>query len=217
MLVKEYMTRHPMMAEPQMSILEARDFMAKHDIRHLPVAGDGKRLLGLITRQSLLVEPGRLGSLDVWEISRYLSTMTVGDVMIDAADVVTTGPETTLEDAARIMVEHRIGCLPVVEEGIVVGLITETDLLRQLMEMMATKQPGTRVAVHMPYRRGELAKLVAAIAAQGWGIMALGGATAAKDPDGWAAVVKLRITDRQAIIDALSRVPDQQIVDVRET
>jgi acetoin utilization protein AcuB len=216
MLVQDIVTRPPLVAGPQMSILKAQDTMAEHDIRHLPVIGDGGRLLGLITRQSLLIEPGRLGSLDMWEITRYLSTMTVGDVMIDAADVVTTGPETPLEDAARVMVERHVGCLPVVEDGIVTGLITETDLLRELTEMMAASRPGVRVTVHMPNRPGELARLAAAIAAQGWRIVALDGAPMSKDPDRWAAVVKLG-GDRQAIIDALSRVPAQQIVDVRET
>lgn len=216
MLVRDCMTRHPTVAEPQMSILEARDTMAEHDVRHLPVVGNDRRLLGLVTRQSLLVEPELLGSLDGWEISRYLAMTTVSDVMIDARDVTTTGPETTLEDAARIMVEHRIGCLPVVEDGIVVGLITKTDLLRQLMEMMAAQRPGVRLTIHMPNRPGELARLAAAIAAQGWPIMALGGAPTSKDPDRWAALVKLG-GDRQAIVDALSRVPTQQIVDVRET
>jgi acetoin utilization protein AcuB len=216
MLVQDIMTRAPLVAGPEMSILEARDTMAEHDIRHLPVIGDGGRLLGLITRQSLLIEPGRLGSLDMWEITRYLSTMTVGDVMIDAADVVTTGPETPLEDAARVMVERHVGCLPVVEAGIIAGLITETDLLRQLTEMMAASRPGVRVTVHMPNRPGALARLAAAIAAQGWHILALGGTPMSNDPDRWAIVVKLD-GDRQAIVDSLSRVPAQQVVDVRET
>ncbi len=216
MLVQDIMTHPPLVAGPQMSILEARDTMAEQDIRHLPIVDDGGRLLGLITRQSLLVEPERAGRLTAWERRRYLSTLTVGDVMIDAADVATISPEAPLEDAARIMVERHVGCLPVIGGGGVSGLITETDLLLQLAEMMAASRPGVRVTVHMPNRPGALARLAAAIAAQGWPIMALGGAPISKDPDRWAAVVKLD-GDRQAIIDALSRVPAQQIVDVRET
>jgi acetoin utilization protein AcuB len=216
MLVQDFMTRSPLVAGPEMSILEARDIMAEHDIRHLPIVGDDGRLLGLITRQCLLVEPERAGRLNAWERRRYLSTLTVGDVMIDGADVATTGPETPLEDTARVMVERHVGCLPVVEGGVIAGLITETDLLRQLTEMMAASRPGVRVTVLMPNRPGELARLAAAIAAQGWRIIALGGAPTSKDPDRWAAVVKLD-GDRQAVVDALSRVPTQQVVDVRET
>ena len=216
MLVKDYMTRHPLMAEPTMSIVEAQRFMGENNIRHLPIVGDGKRLLGLVTRQSLLVDPGRLGSLNVWEITRYLTGLTVKDVMIKARDVITIGEDVTIEEAARIMVEKKIGCLPVLEEGVVVGVITEIDLLAQLMEMMATRVPGVRVTVRMPDQRGELAKLVSAISAQGWGILACGGVPSPKDPGKWDAVVKIRNVPQEEIVAALEKVEGQEIVDVRE-
>ena len=216
MLVKDYMTRHPLMAEPTMSIVEAQRYMGENNIRHLPVVGDGKRLLGLATRQTLLVEPGKLGSLDVWEIARTLSGLTLEDVMTRAEDVITAGPDITIEEAARIMVEHKIGCLPVVEEGIVIGVITEIDLLAHLMEMMATRIPGVRVTVRMPNVTGELAKLVGAISAQGWGILACGGAPAPKEPGKWDAVVKIRNVPQAKIVAALGQVKGQEIVDVRK-
>ncbi|MCK4314648.1 MAG: CBS domain-containing protein [Anaerolineae bacterium] len=216
MLVKDYMTRHPLMAGPTMSIVEAQRYMGENNIRHLPVVGDGKRLLGLVTRQTLLIDPGRLGSLDIWEIARYLSGLTVKDVMTKAKDVIVVEPNITIEEAARIMVENKIGCLPVVEEDIVVGIITEIDLLAHLMEMMATRVPGVRVTVRMPNVKGELAKLVGAISAQGWGILACGGAPAPKEPGKWDAVVKIRYVPREEIVAALGQVEGQEIVDVRE-
>jgi len=217
MLVKDYMTRHPLMAEPTLSAVEAQRYMGENNIRRLPIVGDGKRLLGLITRQNLLVDPGRLGSLNMWEIAGYLSTVTVKEVMIKAKDVVTIGPDTTLEEAARVMVEKKVGCLPVLEDGIMVGIITETDLLAHLMQMMAALVSGTRVTIRMSnYKPGELAKLVAAIAAEGWGIQALGGSVAPKDPDKWDAVVKINDAPREQVVAALSKVEGQQIIDVRE-
>lgn len=216
MLVKDYMTRHPLMAEPTMSIVEAQRYMGENNIRHLPIVGDGKRLLGLVTRQTLLVDPGRLGSLDVWEIARALSGLILKDVMVKVKDVVTIDPDITMEEAARIMVENRIGCLPVVEEGVVVGIITEIDLLAHLMEMMATRIPGVRVTIRMPDVPGELAKLIGAIGAQGWGILACGGAPAPKHPDKWDAVVKIRNVSEEKIIAALGQAEGQEIVDVRE-
>jgi len=63
MLVRDYMTRHPLLADPEMSAVDAQRYMVEANIRRLPVVGDGKRFLGLVTRQSLLVDPGRLGSL----------------------------------------------------------------------------------------------------------------------------------------------------------
>jgi acetoin utilization protein AcuB len=204
------------MAEPSMSIVEAQRLMGENNIRHLPVVGEGKRLLGLVTRNTLLVDPRRLGSLDVWEIARYLSGLTVKDVMIKARDVITIHPDATIEDAARVMVERKVGCLPVLEDGVVVGILTDADMLAHLMQMMAAGTPAVRVTVRMPDVRGELAKLVGAIAAQGWGILALGGAPAPREPGKWDAVVKIRYVTKEQVAAALSGVEGQQIVDIRE-
>jgi len=216
MLVRDYMTRHPLLADASMSIIEAQRYMGENNVRHLPVVSDGKRLLGLVTRQTLLVEPGRLTSLDVWEIARYLSGLTLKDVMVREKDVVTVSPDTTIEQAARIMVEKKIGCLPVVERGVVVGILSEIDLLAHLTEMMAVRVPGVRVTVRMPDVKGELAKLVKAISAQGWGILACGGAPAPREAGKWDAVVKLRYVTKEQVVAALQQIEGQQLIDVRE-
>ena len=216
MLVKDYMTKHPLMVQPTMPVIEAQRFMGENNIRHLPIVGKGKRLLGLATRQTLLVQPATLGSLNVWEITRFLSNLTIGDVMVKAEDVITIEKDATVEEAARIMVENKIGCLPVLEDSIVVGIITEIDLLAQLMEMLATRVPGVRVTVRMPDQKGELAKLVSAISAQGWGILACGGSPALKDPTKWDAVIKIRNVPQEEIVAALEKIEGQEIVDVRE-
>lgn len=217
MLVRDYMTRHPLLAEPEMTIVEAQRFMGQNNVRHLPVVGDGKRLLGLVTRQTLMVEPGRLGSLDVWDIARTLSGLRVTDVMVKARDVITVGQDLTIEEAAHLMVEKKIGCLPVLDGGAVVGIITETDLLAQLAEIMGTRRRGVRVTVRMSNdKAGELARLVSAINGQGWGIMALGGAPVPKDPAWWDAVVKIRSVAKDEVVAVLQQVEGQRIVDVRE-
>jgi acetoin utilization protein AcuB len=215
MLVKDYMMKHPPMVGPKASIIEAQHLMTENNVRHLPVVKDGKRLIGLVTRQTMLLNPGRLSSLDMWDITHYLSNMTIKDVMLKAKDVVTIGSDTTIEQAAQIMVENSIGCLPVIDEGIVVGMITENDLLIQLTNMMTGHVPGVRVTVRMPMRKGELAKLVAAIAEKGLGIVTMGGAAAPKDPSKWDAVVKVHGT-REKALAALREVEGHEILDVRE-
>jgi acetoin utilization protein AcuB len=217
MLVKDYMTRHPLMIEPDMPIFEVQRYMIENDVRHLPVIGDGKRLLGLVTRQKLLMDPSRLGSLDVWEIVRSLSGLTTENVMVKARDVITINQDATIEKAARVMVENKIGCLPVLEEGVVIGLITEQDLLAQLSEMMAAQVPvpNTRITIRMPNVPGELAKLVGTIAEQGWGILACGGALYPKDSNKWDAVVKLSFVEADAAVKVLEQVEGHEIIDVR--
>ncbi len=216
MLVNDYMTRHPLMAEPTMSIVEAESYMGENDIRHLPIVGDGKRLIGLVTRQRLLVDPGRLGSLDVWEITRYLSGLTVKDAMIKAKDVATIDLNATLEDAARLMVKNKIGCLPVLEQGIVVGIITETDLLAELTNLLGGTGPGVRVTIRVPDKTGEFAKITSAIASQGWGICAAGGVPAPKHPGYWDEVFKIRGVPKDDLVAVLGKIEGQEIVDVRE-
>ena len=216
MLVKDYMTKHPVMIEPAMSIVEAQGIMAETRVRHLPVAEEGKRLVGLITQETLRVPPTKLTSLNVWEITRFLSDLTVKDVMVKGKDVITIGPDATIEEAAQVMVEHKIGCLPVLEEGIVVGIITDSDMMAHLIEMLAAPVPSVRVTMRMPLFKGELARLVAAISAQGWGIWALGGVFAPKDPDKWDAVFKIADAPREQVVSVLSKVEGQQIIDVRE-
>lgn len=217
MLVKDYMTRHPLLADPDMLVVDAQRFMVEANVRRLPVVGDGKRLLGLITRHSLLMDPGRLGSLNMWEIAGYLARLTVKDVMIKARDVITIGPEATIEEAARLMVEKKVGCLPVLDGGAVVGIITESDLLAQLTAMMDLRSPGVRATVRMPAAEaGGLARLVNAIAARGWGINALGGSVYPKDPAWWDAVVKIEGVTQEELLAVLRQVSGETVVDIRE-
>lgn len=215
MLVKDYMIKHPSMAEPTMSAVEAQQYMTENKVRHMPVVGDGKRLLGLLTPQTMLIDPRRMASLDIWEITRFLSDLKVKDVMVRARDVVTVDPDTPIEQAACVMVDNAVGCLPVVSEGVVVGLLTEGDLLSVLAEMIGGQVNGVRVTVRMPNVKGELAKMVTAIASRGWGIETLGGVVCLKDATKWDAVAKI-CAPRDEVVAALGAVAGQEIVDVRE-
>lgn len=217
MFVKDYMTRHPIMIAPETPASEAQKIMFENKIRHLPVVGDGKRLLGLITRDRLSVPPTDLGSLDVWEISRLLSNLQVKDMMLKRNDLVTIEQEATLENAAHLMVVHKVGCLPVIEDEIVVGIITENDLLGQLSNLLGGKVDGVRVTVRVPDKIGEFAKVTSAITAKGWGIYASGGLPSPKKPGYWDLVVKVRNVTQEELVSALQGIAGQEIIDVRTT
>jgi acetoin utilization protein AcuB len=218
MLVKDYMTRHPIMIEPNRRVVEAQRLMGENNIRHLPVVADGKRLLGLVTRQRLAIRPDQLGSMDVWELTRYLQDLTVGKIMIAGKDLCTLGPDATIEEAADLMIAHKISGVPVVEEGnIVVGIITETDLLVELRDLLGAIDPGWRLVVRVPDRDGEFRKLIRVISNNGWGIMALGSVRSPKRPDHWDLIVKVRHCERDELVKAISQIEDQELVDLRET
>ena len=216
MLVKDYMTRHPIMIPPSMAAAEAQKIMSENKVRHLPVVGDGKRPLGLVTRQSLRIPPAELGSLNVWEITRFLSELKVKDIMVPAKELSTIGPDATLEEAAQVMADNRYGCLPVVEEDVVVGIITETDLLLQLADLLGGYIPGVRATVRLPGKIGGYAKIISAISAKGWGMYATGSVRAPKREGYWDIVLKVRDVSKDELLDVLGQLAECEIVDVRE-
>lgn len=217
MLVKDCMTRHPVMISPTTKAAEAENVMTENMVRHLPVVGDGKRLEGLVTRQSLAIKPDLLGSLNVWEITRYLANLTVKQVMVKAGDVIAIGPDKTLERAAKTMSEHKIGCLPVVDEGVVVGIITEVDLMNAFQIMLGLPASGIRVTVRMPNQHGEFAKLTAALSANTMGVMGIGSFPSPRREGYYDVVVKIPGVTAEAVKQALNGVEGQEIVDIRES
>ena len=132
MLVKDVMIRHPVMVTPDTPATEAQQIMTETPTRYLPVVEDGRRLVGLVFPERFSLSPDILTSLNVWEITRRLSNLKVRDVMLKDKDVVTVTDDTTVERASQMLSDMDIRCLPVVEEGIVIGLITEAILLNRL-------------------------------------------------------------------------------------
>lgn len=216
MLVKDCMTRHPIMIAPEILATEAQQIMSENDVRHLPVVGDGKKLLGLITRGRLTLKPDMMGSLDVWEITRYISHLTVGKVMLSADKVYTVDPQRTVERAARIMSENKIGCLPVIEDDVVVGIISEIDLLRSYQDMLGLPADGVRVTMRMPDTEGQFAKIASVVAKQGWGIMGIGSFPSPRHAGFWDMVLKIPKVAKNEVEAVLSRVEGQEIVDIRD-
>ena len=128
MKVRDLMTREPLTVDVDTPVVDARRMMLKHGIRHLLVE-DGARLVGIVTDRDIrLTLPSPATSLSAWEINYLLARMTVDSVM--TGTVITVDPDRDAQDAVRIMVDHKIGALPVTDGGSLVGIITETDVLR---------------------------------------------------------------------------------------
>ncbi len=216
MLVNDCMTRHPILISPEIPASEAQKIMSENNIRHLPVTGSGKRLEGLITRQSFALAPDVLASLDVWDITRYLSGLNVKSIMLGRDKVHTIEPDKTVERAARIMNEHKIGCLPVIEDGAVVGIITESDLLDALQEMLGMPETGVRVTVRMPERAGEFAKLSDALREHRMGVIGIGTYPSRRREGFWDVVLKIRNVTGPEVDTVLGNIPDQEIIDLRD-
>ncbi len=128
MRVQELMTQAVTTVTPDTPVFDARATMVRGHIRHLLVVEYG-RLVGIITDRDIRLNlPSPATTLSVWELNHLLARLTVGEVMTKG--VIGVSPEREARDAARIMVEHKIGALPVLVGERLVGIITETDLLR---------------------------------------------------------------------------------------
>lgn len=216
MLVKDCMTRHPIMISPDTPAAEAERLMAENSIRHLPVVEDGKRLVGLITRGRLSLKPNLLGSLNVWEISRYISNLKVRDLMVKGRSVRAIDGERTVERAAAVMSENRIGCLPVVDgDNIVVGIVTEIDIFVAFEEMLGLPREGIRVTVRMRDLPGEFAKLMGILADLKWGVMGIGTFPSPRKEGYYDTVIKIPDVTLEEVQAELSKVGGQEIVDIR--
>jgi CBS domain-containing protein len=123
------MTAAPITVRADMPVLEARQLMQTERIRHLFVTAADGALQGIVTDRDIRLNlPSPATSLSVWELNYLLARLTVDQVM--SRLLVTTWPEAELTDAARVMLDHKIGALPVIDGGRVVGIVTESDFVR---------------------------------------------------------------------------------------
>ena len=173
MLVRERMIGHPITIDADTSVTDALNFMRQNRVRRLPVLDKRGRLVGIVAEKDLLyASPSPATSLSVYEIGYLLSKLKVQEIM--TREVITVESNCPLEEAARIMIDHKIGGLPVVAGGELVGLITETDIFRVFLEMLGAREQGLRVSLAVPNEPGVLARVAGAVAQLGGDIVALG-------------------------------------------
>ena len=149
MRIRDIMTSALVTVSPQTRFADARAEMSRRHIRHLLVT-EGDQLAGIITdrdiRLSLLSAAASLSAWEIWEIDHQLARLTVGEMM--SGDVTTIDPNRSVHEAARIMIDRKIGALPVLSGRELVGIITDTDILQALGLQMVQNipDPGQTVA-----------------------------------------------------------------------
>lgn len=172
MFVGERMSRPVISVSPEESINDVLAMFRREHIRRAPVMKEGK-LVGIISERDLLnASPSSATTLSVWEMNYLISKVRVKDVM--TKKVITVDKDTPIEEAARIMADKKIGGLPVTSLDKVVGVITETDLFKVLLELMGARQKATRVTATIIEQPGELAKVTKAIASNGGDFISFG-------------------------------------------
>ncbi len=173
MLVHERMSRHPLTVKPDAKVDTALKRMREEKVRRFPVVDDDGKLVGIVSDKDLLyAAPSPATSLSIYEMHYLYSRITVEKVM--TRKVITVDENAPLEEAARIMVDNKVGGLPVMRDAKLVGLITETDIFKTFMEMMGARDQGVRLTLLCPDQPGELAALTGAVAGLGGNIISLG-------------------------------------------
>lgn len=155
MNVAKRMKRNPVFVDEGDSMKKAMDLLKEHDIRHLPVLKDGERLVGILSERDIKqASPSPATALEIREIYYLLDKVKVKQIMTRRPYTVSSSAP--IEEAALIIREKKIGCLPVVDDGKLVGILTETDIIDAFIESMGVGGSGYRVELALPNKPGML-------------------------------------------------------------
>jgi len=158
MTVSSVMTKNPITVNETQSVADARAIMDREKIHRLPVVDGSKKLVGIVSRSDMLeAAPSDASTLSVYEMNNLLAKLKIGEIM--TREVLTVTPDTVVEDAARLLVDRNIGGLPVLDNGTLVGIVTESDLFCLLIDLFGTRQKGVRATLRVPERPGEVADM----------------------------------------------------------
>jgi len=213
MLVRDRMSRNPITTYPAATVPDAMQVMRGSKVRQLPVLNDKGQMVGIVSLEDLLrLSPSPATSLSVHELNYLLEKLTVEQVM--TRDVITVSEDAALEEAGRMMADAKVSGLPVMRDGELVGIITESHLFNVLLELFGARRKGVRGTGAIPRVKGAVAKFTGAIAELGGSIVAMGEA----DEPGEEVSITMKIEDvpQDRLVEALKPLV-LRIKDVRES
>ncbi|HEY69290.1 MAG TPA: CBS domain-containing protein [Anaerolineae bacterium] len=214
MLVEKRMSHPVVTVQSDMPIHDALQLIRQESIRRLPVVNPQGKMIGIVSERDLLhAEPSDVTSLSVWELNYLLTRITVDEVM--TSEVITVNEDTPIEEAARIMADHKIGGLPVMRGEELVGIITETDLFKIFLELLGAREPGVRITALLRNTPGELMKLTTAIADIKGNIVAMG-QFLGESSENRSVTLKVAGVTKKALEKAVKPVVEA-LIDIRET
>ncbi len=165
MLVKDRMTPNPITVTKQTTVMDALQLMQKHKFRRLPVM-EGDKLIGIVTDRDLSrLTPSPATTLSAFELNYLLEKSTVADALAKNHRLITISPNAFIEEAALLMRDNNIGAIPVVDDGKLVGIITETNIFDAFVDIMGLRESSYRINIILDTdRSGVLAELTKTIA-----------------------------------------------------
>jgi acetoin utilization protein AcuB len=155
--MREKIQRNPITIGPEASFFEARNLIHDKGVRHLPVVDKNNQLMGIVTDRDIReAAPSDATLLSVQELNYLLGKLKVSGFMTPRNKLITITPDTLIEEAVQLMHDHKIGCLPVLENENLYGMFTETDALDHLVDVFGLKRKGTRLTVALEDKPGTM-------------------------------------------------------------
>lgn len=171
MKVKDRMSKGAKTVQLDTSLTEAFRVMKENGIRRLPVM-DKEKLAGIVTLSDLnQASPSSATSLSIHELNYLLARTKIKDIIPKKQKILTIGPENYIETAAKLMRANKISGLPVVDDGKLVGMITETDIFEALIDILGVKTAHSRIDFYVKERPGSLAEVTGLIGEKGINIL----------------------------------------------
>ena len=190
--------------------------MRREHIHRLPVIDQhSKKLVGIVSEKDLIYNaPSPASTLNVYEMTNLLSKLKIGSIM--TKKVITVRPKDLVEDAARIMVDNNIGGMPVLDDkGLVVGIITESDIFKLFIDLFGTREPGLRATLRIPEEPGEIAKLGEDIVAHNGNIISIG-TWPGNNPTNAVCIIKVAGMTKEQFVSSVEK-HILEVIDIRET
>ena len=213
MIIERRMTKNPVTINPEASVVEASELMKKEKVHRLPVLDRDKNLIGVISEKDILfATPSPASSLSIHEMAYLLSKLTVRKLM--TKNPVTINRTTTVEAAARLMVDQDLSCLPVVEDGKLVGIVSKSDMFKILLELFGARHFGIRLSFLVDDKPGPIAAVSRVISDAGYDIISFG-TFMGTDPSNAICTIKVQGCTREALLELLSPLV-KEILDIRE-
>lgn len=214
MKVSDFMSKNPIYIFPDTSVTDAKALMTKEKISKLPVLDKSNKLVGIVTKNDLLkAGPSSASTLDIYELGYLLSKLKVEKIMVKK--VITVDADEVVEEAARIMADEKIGCLPVMKDDILTGIITEVDLFGAFITMFGARYPGVRAVVELAEKPGELARIADAVAAKNGNIVSIVTSDGC-DVSKRAVTIKIGNLDLSTVEEIISSL-NIKLLDIRQT
>jgi acetoin utilization protein AcuB len=192
------MTRNPIVVDSDTYVLDAQKMMKENNIRRLPIVDKGK-LVGIVTQHDLLAaSPSPATSLSIHELNYLLSKMKVKEVM--HKNPVTFSPDTPFEEALKVGQEKKIGSFPVVDKGKLVGIATESDIVRFLTHALGVREEGSRITIEgLGASLSELEKIIQIVNQHGTIILSMISLPRPEKKD-WMIVLRLKTSEPEPIV-----------------